>query len=112
MPRRNRFRIGDWLVEDEESGKVYYRSQIKERWDGALVSRKSWETRQPQEFVEALSDPQALTDIRPAETVAVAANVEPIFIGATNIPTPTGPASHLFRPGIGEMAIGLTFRVY
>ena len=112
MPRRNRFRIGDWLVEDEESGKVYYHSQIKERWDGALVSRKSWETRQPQEFVEALNDPQALTDIRPADTVAAAQDVEPIYIGATSVVTPTGPATHIFRRGIGSMAVGLTWIVY
>lgn len=112
MPRRNRFRIGDYLVRDDESGIVRYRSQMTERWDGAMVSPKSWETRHPQEFVEALNDPQALTDIRPDEAVPVAANVEPVFIGATTVPTPTGPATHLFQPGIGSAVIGLTFQVY
>jgi hypothetical protein len=108
---RNRHRIGDWLAVDDESGLTDYASNMVKRWDGAFVRLKAYEERHPQEFVRAKSDPRALFDVRPVETLAAAMDVQPAFIGNTNIPTPDAPASHLFDRGIGDMAIGLTFIV-
>ena len=38
MPIRNSWRIGDWLMKDDESEAVYYRSQMKKIWNGTWYS--------------------------------------------------------------------------
>ena len=109
-------RVGDYLAVDDESGFVRYRSQLKKRWDGALVGREGWETRHPQEFVKAKADPYPVPDTRAEPLVLAAANVIPEYVGNTPVLTQThNAAAHLFElesdQGIGVMTIGSTFRV-
>ena len=112
MTVRNRHRIGDYLMRCDDSGEVHYRSELVKRWDGAWVLPKSWETRQPQEFVKAKKDPYGLTHIRPDEALALPYTGLPITIGESNIPFPTNnAAAHLFDFGIGEMSVGFSFIV-
>ena len=108
---RRRHKIGDYLLRDDESGVVIYASDSVEIWDGSIVHKSQHETRQPQEFVRAENDPVALTDVRPADPVPIAANLSPTYVGATTVEAPRGPAWHLFQPGIGEMRVGITFIV-
>lgn len=97
MPIRKKHKVGDWLVEDDESGIVRYRSQMVERWDGLWVRHDQYETRQPQEFVKAKTDPKAVSPIRPEKFVRKVDNTIPYRIGNTDVLTPTnGPAAHLF----------------
>lgn len=95
MPIRNTHRVGDYLMRDDESGIVYYASEMRQIWDGSWRHKKMFETRQPQEFVQARNDPRALRHIRPDELVA-----QPIpaagCIGNTTIRRPTAPATHIF----------------
>jgi len=110
---RNTHRRGDWLMVDEESGHVGYRSEMRKIWNGTYRRIKSFETRQPQEFIKAKTDPKALTAVRIREISASANPVIPLCVGLTNIRTPTnGPASNIFTigilpddPGIGGMTI-------
>lgn len=95
MPIRNRHRVGDYLMTDDESGLVHYASEMVKIWDGSWRHRKMFETRQPQEFVRALNDPKALRNIRPEKTVDAPTAPEGC-IGNTTIVRPSGPASHLF----------------
>lgn len=112
MSRRTRFRIGRHLVRDDESGITYYDDQVVKRWDGQLVHKdKGNETRHPQEFVRAKSDPKALKRIRTDIPWPTPINTVPVLVGETNVPAPYGPAAHLFDPGIGDMEIGKDFIV-
>lgn len=111
MPRRNRWRVGDHLMRDDESGRVHYASDMVRRWDGHFVRRDQYETRQPQEFVRAYKDPVALTNVRPDQDTGKTCNFIGVFVGATAVPVPRGPAAHLFDPGVGEMEVGCTWVV-
>ena len=106
---RNRHKVGDYLVQDDENGFVYYRSQVTRVWNGTYRRIDQYESRQPQEFVKARKDPKALTVVRPEDTLALPTTAELAEIGESGVSTPTGPASHLFNPGIGEMRIGFSF---
>lgn len=115
MPIRNTHRVGDHLIIDEESGHTVYRSQVTKIWNGTFRRHKSFEARQPQEFVRARRDPKALTDVRPEAKFAAVNNAICVgvdTIGETNIPViSNGPATHLYDVGIGEAAVGSSFCV-
>lgn len=106
MPIRNTHRVGDYLMVDEESDLVHYRSEMVQRWDGAWVHHSNNESRHPQDFVKARNDPRPLQHVRPEEFVAEIDNTFDLEIGETSVSTPIdGPAAHLFRPGIGKLII-------
>lgn len=114
MPIRNTHRVGSFLVLDDESGFVHYSDEVRTIWDGSIRHERMFETRQPQEFVYARSDPQALFDIRPEPRAATPFTSELLEIGGpggTGLSTPTAPASHLFDPAIPDMEIGKSWRV-
>jgi hypothetical protein len=96
MPERHRHKVGDYLAVCDESGIVGYASEMVKRWDGSFVRQMAYETRHPQEFVKAVSDPKALTLVRTQTVLASASPTQPNTIGTTSVVTPTGPASHLF----------------
>lgn len=108
---RNTHRPGRHLMRDDESGLVHYDDELVKRWDGLYVRRDQYETRHPQEFVKARNDPIQLREIRTDPLVARPTTAEATLIGTTSISTRTGPASHIFSPGIGDMVIGLNFIV-
>jgi len=109
---RHRWRVGDHLVVDDDTGFTRYRSQMRKRWDGALVDAKGFERRQPQEFVQAKSDPYAVSDIRIAAPVSAVCNTIGVYIGATTVRVPTNnAAAHLYDPGVGSMEIGCSLIV-
>lgn len=117
MPIRNKHRVGDYLMRDDESGEIRYRSELVKRWDGAWVQRKGWETRQPQEFVTAKRDPYPLRHIRPEQTLAlprvgILATIGDTGIANTDLTPTDNAAAHLFTGlGIGAMAVGLSFTI-
>lgn len=111
--KRNRWRKGVHLVVDDESGRTYYSDKVRECWDGSVRHYSQYESRHPQEFVRAKDDPRPVHPIRAQEYEEVGEITSPILIGNTQLFTPVGPATHLFRdvlagiplPGIGEMII-------
>jgi len=110
---RNRHRVGDWLVEDDESGDVHYASEMAEIWDGTIRHTKMYETRQPQEFIKALGDPYPVKPIRPqtptSARTSADTNFNPFFIGQSGVPYGgTGPGSQYYAVGIGTMAVDAT----
>lgn len=110
MAIRGRFRRGRHLVTDDWTGRVHYDDEMVKNWDGAIVHRRNYETRQPQEFVEAKDDPQPADPQRQDQFTASVSNLAPTVVGATNVPAPRGPAYHLYL-GIGNMTIGTDFIV-
>lgn len=94
---RNTHRIGDHLATCDECGFVYYASEMRKRWDGAFVDSGCWETRHPQDFVQAKKDPYPLHLIRPSVIAASASTNITQFIGETSALTPVNnAAAHLF----------------
>lgn len=116
MPIRNTHRIGDHLMMDGESGIVHYASKMVRRWDGIMVHVTNNEPRHPQEFVRALRDPKALTNVWPdgayprgCSIVYSGMNIGEYTVDAdatanTTIPTPEGAAFHVFDLGIAATA--------
>ena len=109
---RNDWRAGDWLMKDDESGLVHYRSQMKKNWDGTWRHHTNTEPSHPQYFVKPSGDPKPLKKIRPDRAYPTPDNIVPLTVGETAVLTRTGPATHLFDlgilggdPGIGEMTI-------
>ena len=93
---RNRHKVGDYLMLDDESGFVYYRSDMRRIWDGTFRHKKEFETRQPQEFVYARNDPKALRHIRPEPRSANIQATAAGCVGNSPVIRPVGPATHLF----------------
>ena len=89
MAIRNRHRVGQHLVQDEDTGFVHYSDEMTRRWDGAVVHKRNMEYRNPQEFVKPPRESVLAQDIRPEapSTVLVTADLQPLqFIGTTTIP--------------------------
>jgi hypothetical protein len=113
MSRRNRHRIGVHLVKDDESDFVYYSDEVATDYDGSVKHRSQIEGRHPQDFVRAKGDPYPVSPIRPDPDTIITDLSMPLFIGNTQLLTPVGPATHLYRTvvgdqillGIGEMII-------
>lgn len=118
MRRRRGWKKGDWLVRDEESGFVEYGTNVSTDYFGDLKRKDQYEGPHPQLFVKALQDPYIkYPQADPSYVYNTSAYNVSAFVYGTNIPTPFGPASHLFQsaavipgdPGIGDMAIGSDF---
>jgi hypothetical protein len=61
---RNRHVVGEHLVTDDESGGVYYSSDMVVRWDGAVVRKSQQEWRHPHDFLRVKDEAPAPTMIR------------------------------------------------
>ena len=111
--RRNRWKKGDWLVVDQESGITTYASKVKEDWQGLLVRDRYADMEQPQDFIRPADDPRPVPFESQPDRDFDACVVIPYYVGRTNVRTSTfSPAYHLYTPGIGEAEIGCTFIVY
>lgn len=58
------YRGGDHYALCDECGFKKRRSELKRRWDNALVCREDWEPRHPQDFVRATQDKIRVSDPR------------------------------------------------
>jgi len=66
------YKPGDhWMICDV-CGFKYRRSKMRERWDRLWVCHSDWESRQPQDYVRAVPDRQAVEIARPEP--------EPVYI--------------------------------
>lgn len=104
--RTSGWKVGDYLVIDDGTGEKIYASQARKLWDGTIQRIDHYETRHPQEFLRVRPEAPPPKDIRPEVLASAHDPALLIFVGNTNITAPTGPASHLFDVGIGEMSVG------
>jgi len=58
-------RPGDFLRIDDRSGFRVPASETRKEWNGAIVDRRSYDARHPQDFVRARVDKQRVPDPRP-----------------------------------------------
>lgn len=61
------YKSGDWQAICDSCGRKYLASELKKRWDGLMVCWQDWEPRQPQDFVKAQIDKQAVPWSRPEQ---------------------------------------------
>ena len=117
MPRRNRHRIGDYLMQSDESGRIFYASEMVKDAYGNFMHQSEIgleTTRHPQEFVKARRDPYPMKDVRPDPIAITTSLAIPFFIGNTDIITPFSPSDsalgrdHSGRAGIGDVYITFT----
>ena len=121
MRNRRGWKRGEWLVRDEESGLVEYGSNVGRDYYGVLKRKDQMDSAHPQMFVKADLDPYIqYPQADPSYVYDTSAYNVSAFVYGTNIPTPIGPAAHLFGlggvagvsdPGIGDMTIGTDFTV-
>lgn len=120
MRNRRGWKRGEWLVRDEESGFVEYGSNVTRDYYGVLKRKDQADHSHPQDFVKAGLDPYTrYPQSDPSYIYDTSAYNVSAFVYGTNIPTPVGPASHLFQaaavvpgnPAIPDMAIGSDFVV-
>lgn len=110
MVYRRVWREGDYLIQDDLTGEIFYASEAVKDYRGNIVHRKNLLKQNPQDFVKPIDDGHPVTPERPRnqDTSLV---LYPDFVGDTNVPTPVGPASHLYNAGVGQMVVGSTFLV-
>ncbi|MGI9405305.1 MAG: hypothetical protein ACR2O4_02945 [Hyphomicrobiaceae bacterium] len=95
-------------------------SEMVTQWDGLLVHKSEVEERNPQEFVRAKRDPEALTDVRPRAPSADYCPVRYTKVSGQsalvdNWPYGSiaamsyGPQGVIFRPGIASPAATIGF---
>lgn len=131
-----------YLARSDRSGFVFPATEMVTQWDGQFVHKSECEERNPQEFVRAKKDPEALYDVRvrpplaqycPLRYYQIGAPIGTAIIGTSKIGTTLrdnwppgsiagmsyGPNGVIFSPGIAAsaadpngMSIECTFQVY
>lgn len=113
MARRNG-KPGDYLFSDYYTGFTTYRSKVKEDyWNSWAVKPL---LRNLQEIAKPLLDPYPVDQYSGPtyeQTTACQFELQPLYIGNTNILTPNNSATYILglNPPIGEASVGCTFRV-
>lgn len=78
MARNAFYKKGSWNAICDRCGFQFKSSEMRKTWEGYWVDQKCFETRQPQDFVRGIPDPQAVPWDRPRA-------------GLVFIPIPTSP---------------------
>ncbi len=65
----DRYRKGGFWRIDDRSGERVRNYNTKREWNGAIVNKEDWETRQPQDFVRGVPDVQTVPNPRPVELI-------------------------------------------
>jgi hypothetical protein len=120
MARRRGWKRGDWLVRDEESGFTEYASNMRRDYYGVLKRKDQNDYAHPQDFIRAKNDPYINEPLNnPLLVYDTSAYNLGDFVGVTTVPSPVGPATHIYNPnyfsqsdpGLGDMEIGTSFQV-
>jgi len=93
---RNRWKKGEFLIIDSESGMTRYSNQVTKDYTGIMVTKRHADFEQPQDFIRPCDDPRPIPFANPGLQDFQVGNCVPVNVGETNVPTPFGPANHLF----------------
>ena len=95
---RERFRVGDHLILDEESGLTVWASEVVKQWDGVVVRHEYADVRQPQSMVNPIVIEQIPGLIRAVAltTAFVCASSYGTVVNGTTVSAKANAASHLF----------------
>ncbi len=99
--RRNRHKMGSYLITDDISGFTEYRENVTKDWRGFIVNKNYVEERNPQEFIRVGTDPKALTDIRHPAVATAYVSAIASTIGTTNVVKGTDMIDHFYTTTSG-----------
>lgn len=94
--RRNRHKIGSYLIVDDISGFTEYIEDVITDWRGFIVHKNYVETRNPQEFIRVGTDPKALTTVRYPSNDIVYVSAIASGVGTTTVPKGRDMIDHFF----------------
>ena len=102
---RTRGRQGDFLRIDDRTGFTEWASNTVKEWTGAIVHRRRFEPRHPQDFLRARRDDMRISDPRPDTSVANSNFVGPLV---TTIAADVPGENSMYAPmgALGQFAIG------
>lgn len=66
--RKSKFKDGDHLMQCDLTGRVDHRSKFVKLWNNLWAHVDYYEERNPQDFLKARPERQALRDVRPRTT--------------------------------------------
>lgn len=69
------YKIGDWKMDSDYSGKTFLRSQMRKTWDGYWVHKDEWEPKHPQLSLKGVKDKQAVKPVRPRSEILIGTNL-------------------------------------
>ena len=95
MARRNSHRVGDYLMTSDDSGRVFYASEMVQDSYGNWLHQSEIgleAERQPQEHVKSRRDPYPVKVVRGERPAITTTTSVPFFIGETLLLTPDSPA--------------------
>ena len=75
------WRAGNWLMQDEESGKTCYAKELVRDYKGLWVRKKYADREHPQDFVKGLNDPRPIPYSHPFPRAGHICNFPDIFVG-------------------------------
>ena len=77
MPQM-RFVKGDWKANCDECGFTFLASQLRKRWDGAMVCKVDYEPRHPQDLLRVRKERGGVPWSRPQEPIVASTYTDPI----------------------------------
>jgi hypothetical protein len=94
--KRNRLKVGDWLIIDEESGVTRYASEVRQDWRGLYVTDRYADPEHPQDFIRAFGDTEAVPYTNPPSEAITVNNSASNFVGQSGVSAPRGPFWHIY----------------
>ncbi len=82
MPKLGYYVPGDHNATCDQCGRGFKFSELKKRWDGAIVDKSCFEVRHPQDFVRAVKDDPSVPISRP-RIIGIATSTLAAGISAT-----------------------------
>lgn len=93
---RNRWKKGEFLIIDSESGMTRYSGQVAKDYTGERVTKRFADHEQPQDFIRPSDDPAPIPFSNPGLQDFDVHDCIPQYVGESSVVTPFGPANHLF----------------
>ena len=66
--RKAQFKDGEHLMESDLTGRIGYSSDMRKMWNGMWCHKDEYEIRNPQDFLQARPDREAIRDVRVRKT--------------------------------------------
>lgn len=103
--RKSRYKAGEWLVVDEESGFTRYASEVEQDWKGSYIRKNFIDKINPSVARQVPDDDTSVSFITARTVMERPDLTTPVTVGNTSVKTKISPADFMFN-GIGEEEIG------
>lgn len=73
--RKAQYKDGDYLMESDLTGRIGYRSDMRQMWNNLWCHKDEYEIRNPQDFLQARPDRESVKDVRPRKVDEVTTQI-------------------------------------